>query len=477
MKKKFIFLSLVFLVILALVLFSWFNFNAKRKARVGLEGFYELTLKDPLFFSPFFDTQEFERAIKELKKEEDELKKVTIANMEAHEYKTDYIPILQENNLFPYQFLENLILINQETEEFLQTPSVERAESLLSLYDTAADSYLEAVSSKIKILEKINPTENNPIFFFMVDSVTNSQVIKNDYYVIKENGYKLKEEIAKRRNCLLGKENCQVLIKTKDNSSFIALMKAEEFDLKGENIDFIKSELLTYPGIEIVKGPYKIKSLCWQSPDFEHWMYLIYYKENGRTIIFPKIANQNYYSPVPAVSTNRVSQTLAKNGIKFILQSETTSYECMDLTFYPQLLTLDFLKKQIEKGLITKENLEKNLNYKLLIENQFGLLAPAINDFSKHLKALKGFWILEESSVSPEYLLYVRTPYSIFYFPFAKSIWRIDKELKYFVPEEEIPINPSKFVTLDELKEMGYSETEIKKFNLGPEELFEITQP
>jgi len=478
MKKKNIFLSLILLTIIALAFSFWFKFNEERKARFGLDGFYELTQKDPLFYSPFLDTEGFEAAIKKLKEEEAELKKVLITNMEAEEYKEEYVPILNEHNLVPYQLLNNLILINQKTEDFLKIPSKELANELLSLYDLAADSYLAAASSQIKILEKITEGKESPYFFFMVNSISSSQVIEDDYRLIKENGYQLKKEITKRRSCLLEKEDCQALIKIKDNSSFLALLENEEFDLEGENVDFIRNGLSTFSIIEEIRGPYKIKSRCWQkNENSEHWLYLIYYKEKGEIAVYPKLASQNYYRPIPPETKAKIYQALSKRGIKFITQIETASYECMDLTYYPQILTLDFLKRQVEKGLISEKELEENLDYKLLIENQFGLLTPVINSLVRDFKVTRLIQAAHETTIVPEYLLTTRTNYSLFYFPFSKSIWRINQKLEYFVPPEEMPENTTfPFITLNELRKMGYNETEIKKFHVLPEEQFEMIQ-
>ena len=113
--------------------------------------------------------------------------------------------------------------------------------------------------------------------------------------------------------------------------------------------------------------------------------------------------------------------------------------------------------------------MEKNLDYKLLIENQFGLIAPAINTVSNNLEVFKLYSVINKSVAPLEYLFSVRTAYSIFYFPFAKSIWRIDKRLQYFVPEKERPLMTAEselFITLDELEKLGYTKTEIKKFHV-----------
>ena len=461
--RKVILLSLILIIFVSGV---FFVLDRQRRTQIDLKEFYELTLKDPLFYSPFFNVNEWQEAIKGLEEEEAETKKVLIANMGGGE--VDKVLILEKNNFFPYQFLENLILINQKTNEFLKNPSVELGGELLDIYDKAADSYIQDSSSTIKIL---NETEKVQSYYFFVDAVSSPEVTKNDFLTIKENGYKLKEEIAKRRSCLLGRGDCQALLKTKENASFFALiesLESGEFNLKEEKIEFIKSTLSQYNPSE-VKGPYKIKSLCWQNPNFEHWMYLIYFEQNNKTLVLPKLANQNYYIRIIDMPASKVDTMLWEKGVNFYIQPEATTYECMDLTFYPQLLTLDFLKEKIEKSLIAKKDLEKNLDYKLLIENQFGLIAPAINTVSNNLEVFKLYSVINKSVAPLEYLFSVRTAYSIFYFPFAKSIWRIDKRLQYFVPEKEKPLMTAEselFITLDELEKLGYTKTEIKKFHV-----------
>ncbi len=441
----------------------------REKLEPNLGGFLKLTREDPLFYSPFFNPTEFEKAIEGLRESENQLKQAILANLEKTTgfEKDYYIPILKENNLFSYQFLKNLILINQKTEEFLKNPSIEGGKNLLELYDTTANSYIQDISSKIKVLEEIEAKKTVISHYFFVDSVTSFEVAKNDFLTIRENGYKLKEVIEKRESCLLGKEDCLALLKSKDNSSFINLIESGDFDLKGEKIDFIKNLLPYYSHQTLVRGPYKIKSFCWQNPNFEHWLYLIYVEQNGRTIFIPKLANRNYYRRIPPDAQTKIERMFLEKGLEFYIQPEAATYECMDITFYPKLLTLDFLKEKMETGEISKKDLEKNLDYKLLIENQFGLIVPAINTVSAHLGTLKSYQLIGEAVIAPEALFSIRTTYSIFYFPFAKSIWRVDKELQYFVPEEKRPLKgPSGFVTLDELIEMGYPKKEIEKFHI-----------
>jgi hypothetical protein len=472
---------LLSLILAVFVLGLFFILNQERKAKLGLDGFYSLTLRDPLFYSSFFDSEEFDRAIQGLEESENQLKKVAIDNSEtvAENERSSFIQTMEETNLFPYRFLRSLPLINEKTKEFLGNPSSETAEELLDLYDSAADFYLQDISSLILVLEKkevkkeaYTGSGDSRLIMFS-DSFSSFDIVKNDFLTIKENGEKLKEEIAKRRDCLAGKEDCQSLLTKKDNTFFISLLKEEDFDLQGKKIDFIRDMLPdSIPGkISEIKGPYKTESSCWQSLGSEHWLYLIHAEqEDGRVLVLPKLATQNYYRKVdfafgPSVGTQE-QRTLLEWDLEFIFAMDTPTYQCMDVSFYPQLLAIDFIKEQMKNGEIASEELEEKSEYKLLMENQFGLMAPVIDVVSQNLDIFRKHREINESAPSLAYLFTVRTAYSIFYFPFAKSIWRVDEELQYFLPEEKKPDQTRRaFFTMDALEELGYSLEELRGFH------------
>jgi hypothetical protein len=461
MKRKIILLSLVF----SISAFAFFLVLTKeKKAILDLDGFYELTLRDPLFYSSFFDQKEFGKAIQGLAESESGLKKILTEGENLRGQ------ILEETDFFPKQFLENLGLIDQLTNEFLETPSAELAVNLLETYDAAAENYLQSASSLIEILEKGEMEEEMVTIF--VDSATSFEIVKNDLLTIKENGYRLKEAVAERENCLIGKTDCRQLITNRENI-FSPVLSGEN-PPAGERMDFIKSTL-PYASVEAeIKGPYQIESGCWQNSGFGHWLYLIYAEEDDRIMALPKLAEQNYYRKVTSPPQTREQEILLERGLEFISQIETTTYQCPDLTFYPQILVMDFIDKQTENGQVAGEYWETELEYKLLLENQFGLLAPAINTISHHLDTLIRYSQTYGSTPSLEYLLTARTAYSIFYFPFAKSIWRLDKELQYFLPEEEKLTAEIKkaHLTIDELRNLGYADKQIKNFHSAPQEIF-----
>lgn len=458
---------LTILAILAAV-FIFFAVKDRQKAnQENLAAFYEMTSQDPLFYSPFFNKNDFEAAINGLAESEAFFKKSAADNLklEANANEAWHGPILENARLFPFRFLNSLTAINSKTEEFLKNPSPKQARNLLALYDGAADSYLESVSALIDGLKQTEKKKMLDYYFFFVDNVSSVNVAKNDLLAIQANGRALKEEIKKRRKCLLDKTFCRISA-PKDTADFVDSLNAE-FNLKGGKIDFIKSTLRSAPQEEI-KGPYEIVSSCWQNPDSKQWLYLVFYEEDGKTLLIPKLANQSYYRKIVTGAKGWASdRILSEKNIDFIRMVETNNYQCLDLTFYPRLLALDFIKSQIDAKKITIGDLSADPQYRLLMENQFGLLAPTINRIARNLKSLGLNLEINKLTLPPEYLLLVRSDYSLFYFPFAKSIWRIDEQPRYFVPAKEQPEKKSDYSTLDDLKNLGYTYEDIKKFNIS----------
>ncbi|MDD2753117.1 MAG: hypothetical protein PHT44_00665 [Candidatus Portnoybacteria bacterium] len=466
---------LAVLLILAAALVFFALKNQQKSAQENLAAFNEMTSLDPLFYSPFFDQKNFDEAINGLAESENILKKSIVDNLKLPTNANEawHVPVLKDTPLFPFQFLRDLSVINRKTDEFLKNPSPKQARNLLALYDDAADAYLEGVSNLISGLEQTERKKLMDSYFFFTDSVSSVNVAKNDLSTIRANGYALKEEIKKRRKCLLDKTFCRVSA-AKDNGSFVDSLNAD-FNLKGEKIDFIKNTLPA-AAQDKIKGPYKIASPCWQGADSKHWLYLIYAAKDNKSIVIPKLADQNYYQKLPPRSEAKTNEILLlEKNINFVRRLEANTYQCLDLNFYPLLLALDFIKDRFGAKKITIGDFNENPGYRLLAENQFGLIAPAINRVSDNLKTLKINLLINKATVSPEYLFSVRSSYSIFYFPFARSIWRADRQLQYFIPKEDAPLNKeSGYFTLDQLEKMGYSKKEIERFNVNTAGLLEL---
>lgn len=435
------------------------------------ESFVALTREDPLFYSPFFDAEEFTQAIENLRESEGNLKQVVIENILAKEYKTrDYVPILEDEPLFPYNFLERLVSIPPKTEAFLKNPTKKQAEELLGLYDDAVSAYNNAIDAHVEVFNTmaLYMEQNRQRLYFFVDNVSSFEIVQGDLLTIQENGRVLREEVQKRRDCLIGKLDCAPLITTVNKQQFFASLDARP-DLTKDNVSFIRDILSSSSVKSSPRGPYLVTSSCWQGSGSQHWIYFLFGNKEGTTLT-PKLVHQNYYHIVPTQAVDPIHTALLEQGISYYSQPGASTYECMDLTFYPQILTLDFIAKQIEQGVITREDTQNDPVYALLIENQFGLLAPVLDTIAGYLGLLTSSQeINDDLLLQPEFLYPTRMAYSIMYFPFAHSIWRTGTELTYMLSEEvrQRISAPSRFITLDELKALGYSEADIKKFHLN----------
>lgn len=434
----------------------------KEPEEAALKNFYKLTREDPLFYSPFFNAAETEESLQKFKLIEEQIKNITILQMQTGGYPEDLtaqISVTQKMKLMPYEFLHYLISINKKTEEFFQSPSPKNAEELLLLYEEAAECYINDASQHLETVETLEKLTEKALFIFYIDSITSSQIIKEDLLTIEENGYALKEEIRKRKKCLYGEINCSRLKKNKDNTRFLELLEESRiFNLKGEKIEFIKNQI---PDIFENRGPYRIDSTCWPRAGDHPWLYYRFIEKDSQAVIVPpKLATQNYYykKPIGEQGTNDT----------FLIYGEGTFYQCKDLTYYPQIITLDFIQEKIKEGFLTQKELETSLNYKLFIENQFSLLDQLIKEAIIEMRFKAVEQLQDIGRVSPAQLFLTNFHYSIFYFPFAESIWRINKKLNYSVPKTQNQLLKQSInsKTLDELMGLGYSLEEIQHFHI-----------
>jgi len=451
----------LFIIILAFTGFYILGTWHKDTTNYNLVGFYNLTKNDPLFYSSFFDKEGFQKSINLLKENENKLKKTLTGTLKnsSDENKNEDIKIVEDNELYPYEFLKSLVLIDETTNEFYKNPSVLLGKKLLNLYDKSADSYAKSISEKISVLEKTEKYRDPNQYFFLIDSMTSLETIKNDFLTIKNNGYKLKEEIKKREDCLFNKSDCSEIINKNWNNIFIDLLKDKTPAPSGEKVDFIKNVIPnTSENKREILGPYKIDSPCWQTPNYKQWIYLSFTtKDNGEISIFPKLATQNYYEKI---SDNNTKER--EKDFEYLYRADGTTYKCTDLTFYPELLVLNFFKERD----IETTNIEKNSDYKLLMENQFGIMTPAINAIANHVLNMEDLMKIDNSWVTPEFLFSIRSAYSITYFPFAKSVWRVNEGLQYLLPKEKWPkMSHQQFYTIDDLEKMDYSLEKIKTFH------------
>lgn len=436
----------------------------------GLNDFAALTREDPLFYSPFFDTNAFSVAVDSLEKSEESLKESALRNisLSKENYVDSYTKLIKETPLFPTDFLSLLPEISKETESFKAQPAPRKARHLLSLYEKAQNAYekdAKAMTEAYADIDKHIP-DDKPVYYFFTQSATSVQTAQEDFDLIYKNSMALKEEISRRHDCLYGKGSCETPsegIKGAAEPEKIAAL-AKPVEATGNNMDLIRETLPFASSTREVSGPYSISSPCWGASSAQP-MYAVYSKnENGQKMILPKLAQESYYRLVSPKATDAISKKLQEMNLQFYGQAEGTTYECSDLSFYPEILALDFIRKQSEAASTTGDE------YSQLWQNKFGLLAPALQSLAAFTDILEASQRISDDFVlSPQFLFTTRSAYSITYLPFAQSAWRLDEKPKLLLSQEEyIKLGaPKQFKTLTELKNEGVPEETLKKSQIN----------
>ena len=445
-------------------------FYAYRPAS-GLDAFATITREDPLFYSPFFESEAFSKAVVELERSEEKLKKTALHNisLSKENYVESYTELLQDTPLFPTDFLVLLPEISKKTEEFNENPTPQKARQLLSLYEQAQKAYEKNAQAMTEAYARIDThiPDNRPVYYFFTDSATSVRLAQDNFDLIYKNSLALKEEIDRRRSCLSGNGDCEFrpdrILSLEELNALTATANP-----RGDHVDFIRNTLPFASSTREVRGPYSITSPCWGSSEPQP-MYAVYStNKSGEKTILPKLAEENYYNIVSPKATDAISKKLQDIGLEFYGQAEGTTYECSDLTFYPDILALDFINSQNDSA-SPKESTQ-------LWENKFGLLAPALQslaDFTNLLETSQR--ISTDFVISPQFLFTTRSAYSLTYLSFAESVWRIKERPSYLLSQEEYKkLNaPKQFKTLAELKQQGFSEAEIRNSQINQKELIE----
>ena len=452
-------------VVLGVILAGLVVYTILRPAP-GLDQFVVMTKSDPLFYSPFFNDAAYASALTNLDKSEEVLKKTGVQNLLSNKgsYTQSYIDLIQKHRLFPTNFLGTLPSISRITDAFIKHPTSHGARKLLAVYDQAQRFYDEDASSMNQVFAEINEhiPADHPLFYFFTDSATSLKVVENDFDLIHKNSLALKKEIESRRNCLAGKESCPA-----NHGDQATVPETVPVAATGKNADFIHDTLPFADEDRKINGPYTISSGCWADSSKGQPMYAIYSTRNGVTSMLPKLANQNYYRLVSPNATDAISKKVNSLGLEFYSQPEGTTYECSDLRFYPEILSLDFIHNH--NDLSPADTI-------LLWNNQFGLLAPAFQALADYTNLLEASQRASKDFVlSPQFLFTTRSTYSLTYLPFAHSVWRIDEQPQYLISRDDYNRMgaPEQFKTLTELQKAGFSQEAIKKSHINQRELIE----
>lgn len=444
-------------------------------AAPDIDGFAALTKEDPLFYTPFFDEEAFSEARAQLLESEERMRTAALTNIESMSdgsQKETYRTIIRTIPLFPHEFLASLNGIPNATDTFLAAPSLEGAQELLAQYARAADAYEAGAVRSLEVLRQIDahtPAGREHLYFF-TSRATSAATVEADFELIHKNALALKDEIARRERCLAGSGSCRAQKPSNEEAKEIRSALMTPGDL-GPYADFIRSTLPYHPEPGNVRGPYHVSSACF--PGDAQWLYLIFAKKEGARFVLPKLATQNYYRLVAPDAGDRISRAVRSRGLSFYSQTEGTTYECTDLTFYPLLLTADRFARDMQTRGTTVEELLSESAYRRLAENRFTELAPALVALASYTDLLgTSQRIGTDFVLSPQFLFSTRSAYSLTYLPYARSVWRIKENPSYLLSKEaQAQLKaPSPFATLDELIIAGYTEQEVARSHLQQDE-------
>jgi hypothetical protein len=449
-----------------------------RRPAAGLDEFARLTQEDPLFYSPFLDGEAFNSAVESLEVSERALKKTTLEKLgtRSEPYAASYMKLIRSHSLFPTDFLGQLPALARATEEFTARPTARKARLLLDRYKKAQNTYEAQAASMVNAFDAIDEhvPDNYPLYYFFTDSAISLSVAGYDFVLIYQNSIALGKEIENRSACLSGQGSCAQRQSAALDSSITS--RIEPITTKGSNAEFVRDTLPFKDTDRKVTGPYSVTSACWGGSRTQQSMYGIYSARNGKTSLLPKLTEQNYYRMVPSNATDAIGKAIITKGLSFYNQPEATTYECSDLTFYPEILALDFMNTYIESGRATPETIASSPEIAKLWQNQFGLLAPALQSLADYTNLLETSQRAGDDYVlSPQFLFMTRSAYSLTYLPFAHSVWRIDEDPTYMITREEYERlgAPQPFKTLTELQKSGFSEAAIRTSHINQRELID----
>jgi len=208
-----------------------------------------------------------------------------------------------------------------------------------------------------------------------------------------------------------------------------------------------------------IKGETSLFPAATSSNNEKRAFYLFSFREEDGSLlkINMRLADDIYFLNYSNAAKNwPLADIFLDRGFKFDQQNATNDYRCPNLTYQTELM--NFMRIEVEgKKDREMENIAR--------ENKLWGLPYLMEHVSKNLE----FMLLEgkaQKKAQPLlYLLTVRLDYSIFYMPYAKSVWRSDENLKYTLDGTRDLY--SSFDTYETLKKKGYGDEEIKKIDVS----------
>lgn len=490
------------------------------KNNPNLANFYLWTREDPLFTSPDFNASRFQESIDALGIEE----------------KAYLKQIKKDSSLFPIQFLNDLPLVSLAYQAFISNPTMESAKGLLSTYTKTQADYKSEEELFVKNIESNKEISQNSSYLG-IKTLTNMNILLNDFKKLDGNSDALLKEIEDRKSCLTEGKGCR-----RPANFFEKPISSAVSPYNFSKKDILPRDLLKMYSLEdgaSYTGPYIASTPCFGSSPY-YLFYLVRGKDRGNfgetdkklTIQTEKIATTNFYRKVREASES--DKSLAEKGYSWVQQYETHIYMCADSSYKNTTASIDSLyqsKKDlifeqilkiggfdssvrevlaegkkaedkffnsefpseidarnlakeytyVYKNIIIWANepkykekkwfkkifserfkiLDRNLNYERKLSNVNEIFAEPVGHLAG-LKVKSKVYKINNSS----YAYSFRNMYSLVYFPFSSSFYRLPEKLQYIDNSNSNSLNYNLYTTYQEAL-ASFSPEQIKKWNVN----------
>lgn len=441
----------------------------ERVLRVAL--FYQINHIDPIFSGPGLEVNDLNRSV-------ERLEKIHAGMLTSLGLKKSVVPV---------NYLQSWGKTVEYEAVFRQTKNFPAAKRLVKSQKKTSEAYGVEAQELAETIKELFPEDKA---LLQGGSLTTTGILQEDLEKVSENAGVLKKEIRTRNACLrISSVFCRPELPWVPES-----IELKEYDdqsvLPLSDLYYTKD-----PKDSVIRGPYRVKTSCWNKENGEKRPQLIYLfeeKNAGFNRLIPKLATQNYYQEIKAGSEEVIDIGYKNHGVPARVMFDTTPYNCNDLTYQPAMATLNYFKSNFKSDLFSRiekeegiteelsEIIEEGKKYETQFEKEnypsgeslqnlgrsYSRLYEALAEKTGSSKAMKdhreealeraliiktklanfdgiinffsyildGYYQVEKAYGKEEkydYLYTVRSGYSLFFMGFSSSVWRISSEPRY----------------------------------------------
>lgn len=394
-----------------------------------LTNFTALVKTDPLFYSPFIDSADWQSGIKAVSALNEEINAYFASYEKKHPGAVPYAsPDYRE---YPDLLLTAIGAAVKLTDTFLAAPNSITAHNLIAAYERAGRAYDEAADEFLRRLDLLVKSAGGDAAAIpaqpLINSATSVAIARADAELIKKNAEALLTEIAARKRCL--------------DEGFCPQPRAfapipSPVITAAERVKILPLELLfpLFKPSELgdVKGPYAAPSGCWglENGKIPQRLFMAYqFGEGSDAIFWVKLATENYYRDLAQTAGDPSLEAVAKSGARYLMLEDTKFNRCPDLTYWPEAATQYYLD-QIRASIAPKDAWKIDIARRARLIG-FPEILRALPEPTRDIINYDGFLDVFEPTVWAQLASY----YSLFFFPFSDSIWRLDKKPVFLVTD------------------------------------------